>query len=60
MQPCDDAGVDLPIELVESDLRTPYGVALRYGTKAPATIDRPAALNFAAAAVEWAGRLVTA
>jgi HEPN domain-containing protein len=53
-QLCDDAEVDVPTELHEADLLTPYAVAARYGSKSPATVDRAAALQFAAAAVRWA------
>jgi HEPN domain-containing protein len=54
LQLCEDADVDVPAELEEADLLTPYAVAARYGSKSPATVDRAAALQFAAAAVRWA------
>jgi len=53
-QLCEDAGVDVPAELKEADLLTPYAVAARYGSKSPATVDRATALHFAAASVRWA------
>jgi HEPN domain-containing protein len=58
LQLCEDADVDVPAELEESDLLTPYAVAARYGSKSPATVDRAAALRFAAAAVRWAVGIV--
>jgi HEPN domain-containing protein len=58
LQLCEDADVDVPAELEESDLLTPYAVAARYGSKSPATVDRAAALQFAAAAVRWAVGIV--
>lgn len=53
-QLCEDADVNVPEELEEADLLTPYAVAARYGSESPDTIDRPAALRFATAAVRWA------
>lgn len=54
MQLCEDAGVVAPCSLAEADLLTPYAVALRYGTKPPATVDRQSALGLAGEAVAWA------
>jgi HEPN domain-containing protein len=58
MQLCDDAGIELLASLGDADLLTPYGVALRYGTRSPGTLDRRAALELADAAVAWAGRIL--
>ncbi len=54
MQLCTDAGVVAPASLADGDLLTPYGVALRYATKPPATVDRQTALALAGDAVTWA------
>jgi len=54
LQLCEDVGIDVPADLEEADLLTPYAVAARYGSKSPATVDRATALRFAAAAVRWA------
>jgi HEPN domain-containing protein len=57
VQLCEDAGVDVPAELEEAAVLTPYAVAARDendGSKRPATADRATALHFAAAAVRWA------
>jgi HEPN domain-containing protein len=58
MQLCDDAGIDLPASLGDADLLTPYGVALRYGTRSPGTLDRRSSLELADAAVAWAERIL--
>jgi HEPN domain-containing protein len=58
VQLCEDAGVDVPAELEEAAVLTPYAVAARDGSKRPATADRATALHFAAAAVRWAAGLV--
>jgi HEPN domain-containing protein len=58
MQLCDDAGIELPASLGDADLLTPYGVALRYGTPSPCTLERRAALELADAAVAWAERIL--
>jgi HEPN domain-containing protein len=58
MQLCEDAGIALPAALDELDLLTPYGVAGRYGSRAPGTVDRPIALDLAAQALAWARAVV--
>jgi HEPN domain-containing protein len=58
MQLCDDADIELPASLGDADLLTPYGVALRYGTRSPGTLDRRAALELADAALVWAERML--
>ena len=57
-QLCDDAGIEVPASLGDADLLTPYGVALRYGTRSPGTLDRRAALELADAAVAWGERIL--
>jgi HEPN domain-containing protein len=58
MQLCEDAGIELPAALDKLDLLTPYGVAARYGTRSPGTVDRPTASDLAAKAVAWARAVV--
>ena len=58
MQLCEDAGLALPDSLSEADLLTPYAAQLRYGTAPASTVDRKAALEFAAQATRWASRVV--
>lgn len=54
MQLCQDAGAVPPSSLVDADLLTPYGVALRYGAKPLGTVERHTALDLAGEAVAWA------
>jgi HEPN domain-containing protein len=58
MQLCEDVGVHLPVPLTDADLLTPYGVALRYGSRSPGALGRAEALALAQQAVAWAERLV--
>lgn len=48
MQLCEDAELRLPTALETLDLLTPYGVAGRYGTRSPGTVDRSTATQLAA------------
>jgi HEPN domain-containing protein len=60
MQLCEDAGIELAAALDQLDLLTPYGVAGRYGSRSPGTVDRATALDLAAKAVAWARVVVEA
>jgi HEPN domain-containing protein len=57
-QLCEDAAIELPSALGEVDLLTPYGVAGRYGVRAPGTVGRATALELAEEAVAWARGVV--
>ena len=48
----------VPAALDGVDRLTPYGVHVRYGTSRGGTLDREQALAWAAAAIEWAQRVV--
>jgi len=54
MQLCEDVAGRLPVSLSDADLLTPYGVALRYSTRSPGTLERQTALSMAAEALAWA------
>jgi len=58
MQLCEDAGIALPPTLDHIDVLTPFGVAVRYGTRSPGAVDRVAALELAVSAVAWARAVV--
>lgn len=60
MQLCEDGGLPLPPALETLDLLTPYGVAGRYGSRSPGTVDRNTATQLAAEAVAWARTVVAA
>lgn len=53
MQLCEDAGFELPADLVEVDRLTPYAAALRYGLGDPSAVAPQDALQWAALAIEW-------
>lgn len=54
MQPCEDAGFELPADLAEADRLTPYAAALRYGLGNPEAVAAKSALRWATLAIEWA------
>lgn len=54
MQLCEDVGHPVPPELAEADRLTPYAVAIRYGLGNPESIAPDQAVQWAAAAIEWA------
>lgn len=58
MQLCEDAGIEVPPMLDGLDLLTPYGVAARYGTRFPGTVERAKAMELATSAVGWAREVV--
>lgn len=54
MQLCQDAGLELPVDLTDADRLTPYAAAIRYGLGDPGAVPTPDALRWAALAIEWA------
>ncbi|HST68178.1 MAG TPA: HEPN domain-containing protein [Solirubrobacterales bacterium] len=54
MQLCQDAGLELPVDLVDADRLTPYAAAVRYGLGDPGAVATTDALKWAALAIEWA------
>jgi len=54
LQLCQDAGLELPVDLAEADRLTPYAAAVRYGLGDPGAVPTPHALRWAALAIEWA------
>jgi HEPN domain-containing protein len=54
MQLCQDAGLELPVDLTEADRLTPYAAAIRYGLGDPGAVPTSDALRWAALAIEWA------
>jgi HEPN domain-containing protein len=54
MQLCQDAGLELPVDVVEADRLTPYAAAIRYGLGDPRAVPTSDALRWAALAIEWA------
>jgi HEPN domain-containing protein len=54
MQLCEDAGLELPAVLSETDRLTPYAAAIRYGLGDPGAVPTSKALHWAARAIEWA------
>lgn len=54
MQLCQDAGLELPADLAETDRLTPYAAAIRYGLGDPGAVATQDALRWAALAIEWA------
>lgn len=54
MQLCQDAGLELPVDLAETDRLTPYAAAIRYGLGDPRAVPTLDALRWAALAIEWA------
>jgi HEPN domain-containing protein len=54
MQLCQDAGLELPVDLAEADRLTPYAAAIRYGLGDPRAVPTSDALRWAALAIEWA------
>jgi HEPN domain-containing protein len=55
---CRESGIELPSELAGMEDLTVFAAAERYGSPAPAELDRDQALKWAASAVEWARSLV--
>jgi HEPN domain-containing protein len=53
MQLCQDAGLELPADLIEADRLTPYAAAVRYGLGDPGAVATSDALRWAALAIEW-------
>jgi HEPN domain-containing protein len=54
MQLCQDAGLEPPADLSETDRLTPYAAAIRYGLGDPRAVPTSDALRWAALAIEWA------
>lgn len=54
MQLCEDEGCPVPPELADADRLTPYAVAIRYGLGNPESVAPDQAVEWAAAAIEWA------
>jgi HEPN domain len=54
MRICEDAGLDLPEQLMDANRLTPYAATIRYGLGDPATVETADALRWATIAVEWA------
>jgi HEPN domain-containing protein len=54
IQLCQDAGLELPTDLLEADRLTPYASAIRYGLGNPGAVQTSNALRWAALAIEWA------
>jgi HEPN domain-containing protein len=52
---CEEAGASLPDELDGVDRLTPYAAGLRYDDDQRSIVARETALNWATAAVAWAG-----
>ena len=55
---CRESGVALPSTLDGVQKLTPFATLERYGSEEPGSLDRDKALEWAAAAVEWARRQV--
>jgi|HubBroStandDraft_4_1064222.scaffolds.fasta_scaffold47434_4 HEPN domain-containing protein len=55
---CEDAGLQLPEELVEVDLLSPYAAELHYDDDTVHAVERETASRWATAAVQWARGLV--
>jgi HEPN domain-containing protein len=51
---CKSSGLQIPDELDGVDRLAPYGVHMRYGMSHAQGLDREQALQWAAAAIEWA------
>jgi HEPN domain-containing protein len=51
---CSEAGIELPEALDGMENLTPFATAERYGSPAPAGLDREQALAWAAGALAWA------
>jgi len=50
----EDAGFEIPANLVDADHLTPYATALRYGLGDPDAVEPKRAIAWAALAIEWA------
>lgn len=57
MQLCEDAGHPVSAEWADADRLTPYAVAIRYGLANPHSVAPDQAVQWAAAAIEWAAAL---
>ncbi len=55
---CESSGLEVPHALEGVDRLAPYGVHIRYGTSHAQGLDREQALRWAAAAIEWAQRVI--
>ncbi len=51
---CGESGIELPSGLAGMEKLTVFAAAERYGSPAPAELDRDQALKWATSAVEWA------
>jgi HEPN domain-containing protein len=55
---CASSGLAVPPALEGVDRLAPYGVHMRYGTSHAQALDREQALQWAAAAIEWAQSVI--
>jgi HEPN domain-containing protein len=55
---CEGSGLEVPPSLEGVDHLAPYGVHMRYGTGHARGFDREQALQWAAAAIEWAQTVI--
>jgi len=55
---CESSGLQIPDELDGVDRLAPYGVHMRYGMSHAQGLDREQALRWAAAAIEWAQKVI--
>jgi len=55
---CQNSALEVPAALEGVDHLAPYGVHMRYGTSYAQALDREQALQWAAAAIEWAQSVI--
>jgi HEPN domain-containing protein len=55
---CRGHGLEVPDALEDADQLSPYGVGMRYGASHDTRLDRDQALEWSAAAIEWAQAIV--
>jgi len=55
---CRGHGLEIPDALEDADQLSPYGVRMRYGASHDTRLDRDQALEWSAAALEWARGIV--